>query len=275
MVGGRASIISSIFSFLRSCDDLLGRCMLVCRHWFNIVPLPSSCTHYNSCYFPSFAPIDRGAPMWLSHIQHINVTDGVFQSWLPYLSNNTRLISLTLELEDFSDSDLPSKLLLLTQLKRLNLVGVTHLDLSLLQHPSLTDCTFESVSFAPQSPSFVMISSRLRYLSLGAVEDSGNAYIIDLTNAFQLATLWVSGNWIIQNGHGSSLHDLTYYFTDDDREEVKSSQLLMDSLSKWNRLKRVTLGGIRITTLPMDSIRSWQHVDLSTAEVTLPQQIIF
>jgi hypothetical protein len=129
-------ILSSIFSFLEPCQELIGKCMLVSRYWFKVVPLPSSCLvwHDNN---PTILLkyIHRIAPLWLPNIRSLTCFGGYTPRLHSFLHGTTlhRLTSLTVE--GPSDPSTNSNVSImtanfaLTNLKQLKLVSYKGLDL--------------------------------------------------------------------------------------------------------------------------------------------------
>jgi hypothetical protein len=266
------SILSSIFSFLNPTKEVLGKCLLVSRHWFHVVPLSSSCTHWKD-ENQQMAAVRRIVPIGY-RVHH--VTFPLHEDhWLqfPTVSDNPRLTSLTINGTHITSvHNLESMISSLNHLTRLHINSITNPVLgSLLAHPSLTECTIAGKSRGSKSSNLeAKIPSQLRYLKLDIDRAMGT---IDLKNAKSLQTSSLNCAWIIKNGNGcsSSLHVLEYT-----AGNVKPSRTsLLTALSQWNSIKR-----IKIDELPHDcilslkSLRSWLHVDISTWKVNTPPSSI-
>jgi hypothetical protein len=279
-----SSVLSFIFSFLEPCKDLLGKCIRVSRNWLNIVPISTSCTHWeDSERHQPLDRVDRVAPNWISNIQHLSLAMSYLcEQWRARLGSCQRLTSLSLEnaadaiWADISRCHFSKPI----PLKRLSIKGTSaSFDPSLLNHRSLTHCSILNIGFVWR-PITGLVTSQLQLLELTVAPNGrpreGTVDIIDLANARSLHTLSLVGQWIITNSDGasSSLRDVEYSFvvpgydlsgeaTLKQKEKATSSILL--TLSKWFNVTRVKLAGIPIVSLP-SSIQSWRHVNLSGVE---------
>jgi hypothetical protein len=272
-----SSLLSFIFSFLHPCSDLLGSCLLVSRHWFTIVPLSTSCTHWSDTGDEK-ENIDCVAPDWLPNIQHLSLAMSYrFGQWCKRLKGCERLTSVTIingnedEVKYLFGDDL--------SLKRLSIMDIKKLDLGFLNHHSLTHCSVILIDSISSSPKPALIASQLQELELHMktktsrddTSDLGDDKIIDLANARSLHTLSLVGQWIIINSDGaaSSLRDVEYSLLEDlpgtlKREEDATSSIML-AISKWFNITRIKLAGISLVTLP-SSIQSWRYANLLGAK---------
>jgi hypothetical protein len=288
------SILSSIFSFLFPCDEVIGKCLMVSRYWLTTVPLSSSCTHWLDEYSRHVTDVQLIAPNWISGIQHLSISQlQALQLW-----SSQRLVSLYIkqlrisQWQRFASSPSFNQV---SRLQRLEVYYIESLDLKtiLLSLPSLTECIFLTIGeLAHESSVSVMISSQMRYLKLDAPRTSYGKAVgchIDLSDAKSLQVLLLRGEWTIKNGHGaaSSLHHIEYrqppansvvgwgqVVHELEDADIESRQLartsLMTAISTWKSIQRIKIsGGLRIDTFLRNggSVQTWQHVSLLNAKV--------
>jgi hypothetical protein len=302
-----SAIISSIFSFLDQFDELLSRCMLVSRYWFNIVPLSSSCTHWDDTQQP-FGAIRRLAPNWLPNIQHFSSMSAYrsprLRNLLREMTSGQRLQSLTIEPDDDIIDDhlsIPSSLIEIigqfSHLIRLKLTEVVKLNATpLLQHPSLRHIEIEDIRSILSTP--ITVSSELQYLKLAItpkeeLEDGGDATLppvlvtLDLSNINRLHTLSLTGCWDIKtsgkrdkkdnrkSGSGNrSLTSIEYILRPRRTQSWSHSNVLaaqesfMKALKQLHCVTHIRIDGVVIDELP-PSVERWEYANLHHCQVFL------
>jgi hypothetical protein len=274
------AVLSSIFSYLHPSKDLLGKCIRVSRHWFHVVPLSTSCTHWRDDESQDLDRIDRVAPNWFCNLQHLSLARrDPFDCWSDRFDSLKTLTSLTIDDNDIHDEGMIlhalEELLQYISLKRLIIKCTAKFDLTTLNsHPSLTHCSLLNYYSTSKLPQKWLVASQLQSLDIHTLTDYAplGDDIIDLANANSLHTLSLEGQWIIVNANGaaSSLRNVTYSSRVTTKagsvemilqrnEKVTSS--LMEALAKWPNITRIKLNSIPIITFP-SSIQSWQHANL-------------
>jgi hypothetical protein len=300
-------ILSSVFSFLHPTTTLLRHCTLVCRHWFTVVPLPSSCTVWTDDDKSLYHHIHYVAPLWLSHVEHVSFTRSHFLFHNPRLHvclramrSNKRLRTLTIKPISSKkmhgyNTGIPPALVTniqeLPHLTRLIISSVTQFEGSLLNHSCLRHV--EITDIRSVSSSMLVVPSQLQYLKLSAGRSIG--CVLDLSNATQLHSLSLTGRWVIvthtpshdgsgdnggsrRSGASESLNRLEYLlepsaFESKGDQDKEAQVAFKKALKHWRMINHIRIQGVFIDESPV-SVSLWQYADLIHCRV-LPHVIPF